>query len=555
MALKVLMLRKKLDEKQKALADLRETAKGFEKREADLEQSIEEAETDEEKSAVEEEVEKFETDKEANDKASSDLEAEIEQIESQINELERSAPKPNQTRGTSGEEKREKGETRMKTRVKLWNKLPIEQRSAILADETVKHFLERTRSFIGQQRAVTGAELTIPDVLLDLMRDNLDQYSKLIGKVRLKPIKGHARQNIAGTIPEGVWTEAIAVLNELTIAFNQVEVDGYMVGGFIPVPNATLQDSDENLAAEIMEALAQAIGLAVDKAILYGTGVKMLFGIMTRLAQTAKPSSWPTYAPTWVDLHTTNIMKFDGSALAGAAFFEALILKLGVAKANYSSGEKFWCMNSTTKATILAKSLAFNAAGAIVAGMSNQMPVIGGEIIELDFMSDGDIVGGYGDLYLLAEREGSEFAVSEHFRFVQNQTVFRGLARYDGLPVIAAGFVAVNIKNTDPTTVVAFAGDTANPADAYLSTLTVGSKTLSPTFSSTVETYTCATTDATNTITATAAKTGAVITIMNGETPVVNGQAATWDAGENTLTVSVKYGTTEKTYTVTVTKS
>lgn len=555
MALRVLMLRKKLGEKQTALAELRKTAASFEKREAELEQSIQEAETDEEKETVEEAVGEFEKDKEENGKASGDLEEEIKQIEAEIDELERSAPKANPTGGNPGGEKREKGETRMKTRVKLWNKLPVEQRSTILADETVTHFLERTRSFMGQQRAVTGAELTIPDVLLDLMRDNLDQYSKLIGKVRLKPVAGHARQNIAGTIPEGVWTEAIAVLNELTIVFNQVEVDGYMVGGFIPIPNATLQDSDENLAAEIMEALAQAIGFAVDKAILYGTGMKMLLGIVTRLAQTAKPSTWPANAPAWVDLHVKNIMKFNGSALAGAAFFETLILKLGVAKANFSSGAKFWCMNSTTKALVMSKSLAFNAAGAIVAGMSNQMPVIGGDIIELDFMADGDIVGGYGDLYLLAEREGSEFAVSEHFRFIQNQTVFKGLARYDGMPVIAAGFVAVNVLNVDPTTVVTFAGDTANPADAYLSELKVGNKALAPAFNPENGTYTCATTDATNVITVKAAKDGAVITIKNGATVVANGEAATWVAGANALTVNVKYGTTEKTYTVTVTKS
>ena len=59
MALKVLMLRKKISEKQTALTELRKAAEGFETREAELERSIEEAVTDEEKTAVEGAVGEF----------------------------------------------------------------------------------------------------------------------------------------------------------------------------------------------------------------------------------------------------------------------------------------------------------------------------------------------------------------------------------------------------------------------------------------------------------------------------------------------------------------
>src|SRR5690606_8348012 len=98
--------------------------------------------------------------------------------------------------------------------------------------------------------------------------------SKLITKVNFKPLKGTARQNITGTIPEAVWTEMVGALNELEISFNQVEVDGYKVGGFVIIPNSTLQDSDINLASEILAQISKAIGIALDKAILYGTGIK-----------------------------------------------------------------------------------------------------------------------------------------------------------------------------------------------------------------------------------------------------------------------------------------
>lgn len=333
---------------------------------------------------------------------------------------------------------------------------------AFVTREDVKEFLARVREFKGEKRAVTGAELTIPDVMLELLRDNLYRYSKLITKIRLKPVGGKARQNIMGAVPEGIWTEAVGKLNELDIYFNQVEVDGYKVGGFVAVPNATLEDSDIALANEILDALGQAIGLAVDKAILYGTGVKMPLGIATRLAQTQKPSGWNENAPEWKNLSTTHLIEFDPSGMSPEEFFAELILYLGVAEPNYSSGGTFWAMNRKTRMKLLSKAVTFNAAGAIVAGMNNAMPVEGGDIVELPFVPDDDIIGGFGDLYLLAERAGANLAASEHAKFVEDQTVFKGTARYDGAPVFGEGFVIVNINNIAPTTSVPFPQDVAN---------------------------------------------------------------------------------------------
>ena len=42
-----------------------------------------------------------------------------------------------------------------------------------------------------------------------------------------------------------------------------------------------------------MTMLGQSIGLALDKAIVYGTGVKMPLGIVTRLAQASKAEGCP----------------------------------------------------------------------------------------------------------------------------------------------------------------------------------------------------------------------------------------------------------------------
>lgn len=457
MALKVLMRKKELTEKQKQLVELRKVSETFPTREINLEKAIEEAETEEEKKVVEEEVEKFEADKAENEAAIAETETEIAGIEAEIEEIERSAPV-----GSPAEQPKNKEEKRgniMPMNTRRFFGMTPETRDAFLAREEVQDFLERTRTLGAEKRSVSGTDLLIPDVMLDLLRENIPAFSKLITKVNLKPLKGKARQNITGTVPEAVWTEMVGALNELELSFNQVEVDGYKVGGFIALPNSILQDSDLSLASEIMTQISKAIGKAIDRAILYGAGTKQPMGIVTRLAQTSEPSDYSDKAPAWKDLHTLNITK---TATTGTALIGAIITAFGACKNDFSDGQKFFAMNSTTFTTLITTLLSFNAAGAVATGMSNQMPILGGEIVILDFIEDGDIIGGYGDLYLLVEREGTVLAASEHYKFIEDMTVYKGLARYDGLPVIAEGFFVININNAAAATSSTFETDYAN---------------------------------------------------------------------------------------------
>jgi len=87
-----------------------------------------------------------------------------------------------------------------------------------------------------------------------------------------------------------------------------------------------------------------------------------------------------------------------------------------------------------------------------------------------------------------------------------------------------------------------------------LSALTIGAKTLDPLFDKDILAYAVATTDATNTVTATANSDDAVVEIKLGEAVISNGSAATWEAGVNTLTITVTEETLVVTYVVTVTK-
>lgn len=466
--LKALVLRSKIDSAKKALEALRAKDAEFAKREEEITQAVEEAaqmEEGEEKTeaqkAVEEEAEKFDSEKAAHEEEKQKLEDSITEMEKDLAATENSQDTEPQA---TPEERTNKGEKTIMKRNRFFRN--VENIDAMFQRDDVKAYLAEVRSCIKNKRELTNVGLTIPEVFIGIIKENVENYSKLYKHVNVQSIAGNGREVIQGTVAEAIWTECCAVINELSLAFNDVEVDCFKVAGYYKVCNAVLEDNDVDLATNLLVALSQAIGLAVDKAILYGrNGVntqKMPLGVVSRLAQTTQPASYPSTARPWVDLHETNIITI-AAGLSGAALFKEIVLASGAAKSDYSRGELVWVMNRKTYTALVANTISVDAEGRIVSGVSDRMPVVGGIIEVLNFIPDNTIIGGFFDLYLLGERAGAKFAQSEHVFFIQDQTAFKGTARYDGQPVIAEGFVAIGLESTTPSAAaVTFAPDTAN---------------------------------------------------------------------------------------------
>ena len=557
--LKVLMLRRSIDAKKAELAELERKDADFQTREAELETAINEVEPGnaEQEAAVNAEIETYEAEKAEHDAAKQKLSADIEGLEAELDEIERSAPKPHAPETNKTEKVR--GDTKMEINIRslpktrrAFDALSAEQRNAIIAQDDVKNFLGQLRSMRGQKRAITGAELTIPVVFLDLIAENMFRYSKLLNRVRVRNVSGQARQTIAGTVPEAVWTEMCGAINELSFVFNQVTLDGYKVAGYVPVCNSLLEDNDINLASWIVEMLSESIGYAMDKAILYGKGSasRMPLGIVTRLAQESAPSDYPANAPAWVDLHETNILKIGGDSVTGAQFWSALMTATGATYTRYNRGTMFWAMNSKTYATLKSKLITFTATGDIVANLFGSLPIVTGDIDVLEFIPDGDIIGGYGDLYLLAQRSGMSIESSYEVQFLQDNTVFRAKQRADGMPIIPGAFVAININNQEVTTAMDFAADTANDAQLSDLTLTGASITFDP------ETYTYSATATSNSlkVEATPAQPTALVSITANGKNLRNGGTATLTASAaNPIAITVKQGNATRVYNLTIT--
>lgn len=288
----------------------------------------------------------------------------------------------------------------------------------IVKRENVQAFLQNYRKVL-ETRSIVGAELTIPEEFLGIIRENIEQYSKLYKYMTVRTVKGRGRIAVMGTVPEAIWTEACGALTELSINMTGIEVAEWKVGGYVSVCNATLEDSDIDLANEILRVIGGAIGYAIDKTAIYGTGVKEPKGVA--LGKTAA--------------------SITGS---GAQLLRDILYASAEAKGKYSAGKKVWLMNPDTLDALRAQSI-YAAGTGIVSGILDSVETF-------DFIPDGEIIVGYFDLYLLADRGDVRLKRTTEKQFVEDHTLLLGAARIDGVPVIPEAFTVIDFEITDDPT-------------------------------------------------------------------------------------------------------
>lgn len=396
----------------------------FKKREEELAAALDEASngeplTEEEERALEEEVEKLEKEKQEFEEQESNLKTEIESLERELEQLNEQAPEQGEKRSAAPQQ------TKIETRGGYETMVNgIETRAMKLErlnTEEVRSFYDKVREAVLNKRALTGGDLVIPEQVMNVIRPRIGDYSALYKEVEVLQLNGSARAIFDGAIPEGIWTEMCDPVQELATAFEAVELDGYKVGGFIPVCNAVLEDSMIDLADYLEDRLARAIGKALDKAILTGTGAagKQPEGIIPAVTAAAVDSDF-TYK---------NFLPNLGAVDTG----------------DDEVGEVIAVMKRATYYShFMPQSITSTGDGRFVAQGVTSPNIVGLRVVFSQYAPDNAVILGDFKQYLLGERAGTSLTSSTDVRFIEDQTVFKGTARYDGKPVNDAAFLLVN---------------------------------------------------------------------------------------------------------------
>jgi len=415
MGLKQLTLSKRLSQRKSEHEELLEREKELELRSVKLEEAIEEAETEEDLQLIEESADELTKEKDSLQEEKTKLEKVIEDIEVEIEELERSAPSNSKEEtSTRSETKQLGGDFRM-----AHNK--YETRSEMverLNQPEVREFYATVASAAKNKRALSDTDVIIPEQVINMIQQRLGDYSSLYKEVTVQSLNGTARIIMDGAIPEAIWTEMCDPVEELASGFSQTELDGFKVGGYIPVCNALIEDSMIPLANFVEQRLAMAIAKALDKAILIGEGAaqKQPLGIIPSLADEADRN-------------------VESSGELSDIVGNMSLIDQG--EDGPPVGEVIAVMKRSTYYSRIAPQTFLPTSDGRLVVQTAQSPRLpdGTRIVFSQYAPDDTIVMGDFKKYLLGERKGVQLAVSTDVRFIQDQTVFKGTARYDGKPI------------------------------------------------------------------------------------------------------------------------
>ena len=409
MKLRQLMIIKRTEQRNDELAKIQEQIEELKNKERELEEALTDAGTDEELTTIEQKYEEIKAEEEKLNEQMTVLQEAIKELELELEGMSDKEPVAEETNSDNKSEKR--GDAKMENRTETINYLQREE---------VRDFYGKVREAVLNKRALTGTDLVIPQTVLDRIQPLISDYSNLYREVDVIQLNGTARAIVDGARPEAIWMEMCDPVEELAGAFEAVELDGFKVGGFIPVCNAILEDSMLDLASYVERTIAEAIAKAIDKAIMNGTGTKQPEGIVPNIVV--------------------------GNKTTGETLAE-ILPSLGLVDTGEDQvGEIIAVMQRKTYyEKILPQTIATTDTGKQVVQGVNDPNIAGLRVVFSNYAPANKIILGDFKQYVLGERKGITLASSTDVRFIEDQTVFKGTARYDGKPVKKEAFAEVEL--------------------------------------------------------------------------------------------------------------
>ena len=440
--LKVLMLRKKIEDKKKELEAVR-AAGNFETREAELEASIEEAETDEEKAAVDEEIEKLEAEKKEAEEKIGALEREVEELETELAGIEEGQ-----------KDQRKDGKVDMS---KQFGRDSMEYRTAfrdyIQTGKINKDILEFDQRTDAVSTSSDLGVLLPETVVQEIIKGVGEVHGQLYDRVRKTNLKGGVKY------PIGSFTATFNRITESTKSDRQDPggVTGYVAFGYkigeIRLARTLLQAvlSVPVFEQEFAKCVAEAYVKAMDIEIMSGAEANnQCVGILTeaaavgsRIPATNIIEMSPNDVADWTKWQSKLFAKIplgmrreNPQFAMTAATYEANIKTLKDKNDRPVYAETFNPVDGTERATFKGKEVVF---------------------VENDCLKDFDTAtaGQFFGMYWVPEKayainSNLEFTVVDYFDHETNQYVKKALVINDG-KVLDGEYIYLLKKVANPT--------------------------------------------------------------------------------------------------------
>lgn len=395
------------------------------------------------------------------------------------------------------------------------------------------------------------SNVIMPETIIDAVFDELQTRHPLLAKIGFTPTGGSIRMLLnTNGYQEAVWGQLCAeIVKEAMSGFKEVDTGLFKLSAFIPVCKANLDLGYEWLDSFVRQVLYEMLANGLENGIVNGTGSAQPIGMIRDVSEGAAVVGgvYPTKAKVIVN-------DFSATTIGN-------LLSLIAVDPNGKAREVRDLILLVNPADYFGKVMPATTLLAPDGSYRNDVMPYPMEIIQTAAVKPGEAVLGMGYKYFAATGMSSKdgrIEYSDQYQFLEDNRVYIIKLYANGFPMDNNAFLYLDINGLRPAVlkVEQVSAPTAS-TDATLSGLKIGALSLSPAFAAATTTYTAATTNASNVITALPANAAAEVAVVVNDVAMANGTAATWKSGSNTVevTVTAEDGTTTKTYTVTVTKS
>lgn len=400
------------------------------------------------------------------------------------------------------------------------------------------------------KQALSNMDVVMPKTVVDSVLEDLETRHPLLSRIDFLPSGGAIRMlmNTNG-YQEAAWGELCEeIVKELTSGFVEVDTVLCKLSAFIPICKAMLDLGPQWLDSYIRRILYEAFANGLEAGIVTGDGKNKPIGMNRQVGEGTS---------------VTNGVYPEKTAIAVSEFSPAVMGRLISLMAVGPNGvprrvdDLILLVNPQDYYEKVMPATTIMAPDGTYRQDVLPYPVT---IIQTPALTRGEAVLGMANRYFAAAGTSTDGRIefSDHAKFLEDKRVYLIKGYANGLPKDNNAFLVLDISGLAPATykVTQVSAPTAS-SDATLSSLRIGALSLTPAFDASTVSYTAATSNASNTITAVPSDAGATIEIMVNDVLVDNGSAVTWTAGANTVKVDViaADGATTKAYTVTVTKS
>lgn len=406
------------------------------------------------------------------------------------------------------------------------------------------------------KQALTNLSVTMPVTIIEAVFDELENSHPLLQLIDFRPTTAAYRiVTVDNGEQQALWGELCDdIVKELLANF--VSVDGMLMklSAFLPVCKAAMELGPEWLDRMVRQVLVEALRNGLEAGIVAGTGNKMPIGMNRQVGENVTVTGGVYPLKEMIKVNNLDkvtygrllaLLAVDPSGKARRIERVVLIVNPADYFAKVMPATTIMAPDGTYRSDVMPFPTTVVQSSAVEVGEA---------IVGLAYRYIGLIGAGRG--------EDGVIEYSDHYQFLEDNRVYLIKLFANGMPKDNNAFLRLDISDLVPTYMqVETITPAAASADATLVALRLGSATLSPAFAAETTAYTATTSNASNTINAVPADAGASIEISvtagGTTTKYANGQAITWAAGENVVTVNVtaEDGTATKAYTVTVTKS